>query len=193
MKKSNIIIIAVIAVIAIWMYSNYNGLVTAEENVEESWSEVSTQYQRRMDLIPKLAKIVAGYAKHEKEALEAVVNARSKATQITIDPSNCTPEQLASFQKAQGEISSALSRLMAIQENYPELKANKGFEDMQVQLEGTENRISVARNNFNKTAQEFNTKIRKFPTNILASLFGFEKKNYFAAEAGAEKAPDFEF
>ncbi|WP_071145876.1 LemA family protein [Bacteroides ihuae] len=193
MKRSIIIIIAVVAVIAIWATSAYNGLVSMEENVSNQWANVETQYQRRSDLIPNLVNTVKGYATHEKETLEGVISARSQATQIKVDASNLTPESLAKYQKAQGEIGSALGKLLAITENYPDLKANQNFLELQAQLEGTENRINVARKNFNDSAKEYNTAIRKFPKNIFAGMFGFEKRPYFEAEAGAEKAPKVEF
>ncbi|MBP1612675.1 MAG: LemA family protein [Bacteroidetes bacterium] len=193
MKKSIIIIIAVVAVIAIWATSAYNGLVSMEENVSNQWANVETQYQRRSDLIPNLVNTVKGYASHEKETLEGVIAARSQATQMKVDPSNLTPESLAKYQKAQGEIGAALGKLLAITENYPDLKANQNFLELQAQLEGTENRINVARKNFNDSAKEYNTAIRKFPKNIFAGMFGFEKRPYFEAEEGAEKAPKVEF
>lgn len=192
MKKSNIIILAVVAVIALWGFSSYNGLVSAEENVETSWAQVENQYQRRLDLIPNLVKMVKGYMKHEHDTFEDVIAARSKATQITIDPSNATPEEIEAFQAAQGEVSQALGRLLAITENYPDLKADKTFLDVMSQLEGTENRITVARNDFNTSAKDFNVKVRRFPGSIIASICGFEKKGYFKAEAGAEKAPEID-
>jgi len=191
--KKTIIGIAIVAVLAFWAMGNYNKMVTEEENVETSRGNVENQYQRRMDLIPNLVATVKGYAAHEKETFEAVIAARAKATQITIDPSNATPEQLAAYQNAQGELSQALGRLLAVSESYPDLKANQNFMALQEQLEGTENRITVARNQFNETAKGFNTLIRKFPNNIIANIFGFEKKPYFEAEAGAEKAPTVEF
>ena len=193
MKKSIIIILAVVAILVIWAVSVYNGLVTMDENVTGQWANVETQYQRRADLIPNLVNTVKGYAAHEKETLEAVVAARSKATQVTVDAENLTPEKLKAYQEAQGEIGGALSRLLAITENYPELKANENFKELQAQLEGTENRISVERRNFNEASRDYNTYIRKFPNNILSSLFGFEKRPYFEAEAGTEKAPTVEF
>ena len=191
--KKTIIGIAIVAVLAFWAMGNYNKMVTEEENVETSWGNVENQYQRRMDLIPNLVATVKGYAAHEKETFEAVIAARAKATQITIDPSNATPEQLAAYQNAQGELSQALGRLLAVSESYPDLKANQNFMALQEQLEGTENRITVARNQFNETAKGFNTLIRKFPNNIIANIFGFERKSNFEAEAGAEKAPTVEF
>lgn len=195
MKKNKglIITIVVIALVAIWGISSYNGLVSMDENVSNSWANVETQYQRRSDLIPNLVNTVKGYAKHESETLESVMAARSQATQVKIDPSNCTPQQLAAYQKAQGDVTTALGKLLAITENYPDLKANQNFLELQSQLEGTENRINVARKDFNDTAKKYNTSLRSFPRNIIASMFGFEKRNYFEAEAGAEKAPKVEF
>ena len=195
MKKTTsiIVIIAVLAAIVLWFVGKYNAMVTAEENVETSWAQVENQYQRRSDLIPNLVATVKGYAEHESQVFESVVEARAKATQITIDPTNASPEQLAAFQNAQGELSQALGRLLAVAENYPDLKANENFRDLQSQLEGTENRIAVARNAFNEAAQKFNVLIRKFPNNIVAGMFGFEKKPYFEAEEGADKAPKVEF
>jgi LemA protein len=171
----------------------YNTMVEKDEAVSHAWSNVENQYQRRADLIPNLVNTVKGYAAHEKETLEAVVAARSKATQVTVDAENLTPEKLKAYQEAQGEIGGALSRLLAITENYPELKANENFKELQAQLEGTENRISVERRNFNEASRDYNTYIRKFPNNIFSSLFGFEKRPYFEAEAGTEKAPTVEF
>lgn len=194
MKKSSIIIaIAAVVIIAGWAVSGYNGMVTSEENVNTQWSNVETQYQRRADLIPNLVNTVKGYATHEQSTLESVMEARSKATQVTVDPSNLTAEKLQEFQQAQGEISSALGRLLAITENYPDLKANQNFLELQAQLEGTENRINVARKNFNEAAQEFNTTIRRFPKNIIAGIFGFERRAYFEAAEGAETAPSVQF
>lgn len=195
MKKNKglIITIVVIALVAIWSISSYNGLVSMDENVSNQWANVETQYQRRSDLIPNLVNTVKGYAKHESETLESVMAARSQATQMKIDPSNCTPQQLAAYQKAQGDVTTALGKLLAITENYPDLKANQNFLELQSQLEGTENRINVARKDFNDTAKKYNTSLRRFPRNIIASMFGFEKRNYFEAEAGAEKAPKVEF
>lgn len=167
MKKSTIIIIVVVALLAIWGVSGYNGLVTMDENVSGQWSNVETQYQRRADLIPNLVNTVKGYASHEKETLEGVVEARSKATQMTVDANDLTPEKLAEYQKAQGAVTSALGKLLAITENYPDLKANQNFLELQAQLEGTENRINVARTNFNNAAKKFNTAIRRSPKTFL--------------------------
>ena len=194
MKKNKglIITIVVIVLVALWGISSYNGLVGMDENVSNKWANVETQYQRRSDLIPNLVNTVKGYAKHESQTLEAVMAARSQATQVKIDPSNCTPQQLAAYQKAQGDVTTALGKLLAITENYPDLKANQNFLELQSQLEGTENRINVARKDFNDSAKKYNTSLRRFPRNIIASMFGFEKRNYFEAEAGAEKAPKVE-
>lgn len=195
MKKNKglIITIVVIVLVALWGISSYNRLVGMDENVSNQWANVETQYQRRSDLIPNLVNTVKGYAKHESQTLEVVMAARSQATQVKIDPSNCTPQQLAAYQKAQGDVTTALGKLLAITENYPDLKANQNFLELQSQLEGTENRINVARKDFNDSAKEYNTSLRRFPRNIIASMFGFEKRNYFEAEAGAEKAPKVEF
>ena len=188
-----IVVLGVLAIIALWAANVYNGLVSAEEEVESAWAQVENQYQRRSDLIPNLVATVKGYAAHENETLEGVISARARATQITVDPSNATPEQLAAYQKAQGELSQALGRLMAVAESYPDLKANENFRDLQAQLEGTENRCTIARQNFNEVARAFNTYLRRFPNNIIAGAFGFEKKPYFEADEEAKKAPKVEF
>ena len=188
-----IVVLGVLAIIVLWIANVYNGLVAGEEQVESAWAQVENQYQRRADLVPNLVATVKGYAEHEKETLDNVVSARARATQITIDPANATPEQLAAYQAAQGELSQALGKLLAIAENYPDLKANENFRDLQQQLEGTENRITVARQLFNDDARAFNTKVRRFPSNIIANMFGFEKKPYFEAEEGANKAPEVAF
>ena len=193
MKKTWIIVIAVVAVLVIYCVSSYNSLVTQEETAGTAWSNVENQYQRRSDLIPNLVNTVKGYAAHEKETFDAVVSARAKATQMSIDIEDLTPEKIEAYQKAQGAVGSALSRLLAVTENYPELKANENFKELQAQLEGTENRISVERRKFNETAREYNTNIRRFPKNIVASMFGFEKRPYFEAEEGSEKAPEVKF
>ena len=193
MKKSTIGLIVVIGAIAIWLISSYNGMVKMEEEVSSAWSNVENQYQRRADLIPNLVNVVKGYASHEKETFEAVVSARSKATQITVDPENLTPEKLQEYQKAQGEVGATLGRLLAITESYPELKANENFKELQAQLEGPENRISVERRNFNEIARTYNSAIRAFPRSIIAGMFGFEKRPYFEAEEGANKAPEVKF
>lgn len=191
MKKSYVVLI-VVAVIAIalfgWVKSTYNGMVSVEEEATTALANVQSAYQRRADLIPNLVQTVKGYASHEKETLEGVVNARSKATSITLNAEN-----INEYQQAQGELSSALGRLIAIGEAYPDLKANENFRELQVQLEGTENRINVERNNFNKAVQTYNVAIRKFPSNLLAGIFGFEKMDKFEAAAGSENAPKVEF
>lgn len=196
-NKALWITIAIIVVLFIvgysWVKGTYNTMVTRDEGVKTAWSQVENQYQRRMDLIPNLVNTVKGYATHEKETLEGVVSARAEATKTTIDPSNLNEESMKKFQAAQGELSSALSRLMVVLERYPDLKANQNFSELQAQLEGTENRISVERKRFNETAQSYNTYIRSFPTNILAGMFGFQPKAYFSADSGAEKAPKVEF
>ena len=188
-----IVIIVLVVLFALFLISKYNGMVQQQEAVNTSWSQVENQYQRRADLIPNLVNTVKGYATHEKETLEGVVEARSKATQIKVDAADLTPEKLAEYQKAQGAVTSALGKLLAITENYPDLKANQNFLELQAQLEGTENRINVARTNFNNAAKNFNTAIRRFPKNILAGLFGFEKRAYFEAAEGAEQAPQVQF
>ena len=193
MKKTWIIIIAVIAVIAVYGISSYNSMVSQEEAVGTAWSNVENQYQRRADLIPNLVNTVKGYAAHEKETFDAVVSARAKATQTTVSIDDLTPEKMEAYQRAQGEVGSALSRLLAVTENYPDLKANENFQTLQAQLEGTENRISVERRNFNNVARKYNTAIRLFPKNILAGMFGFEKRPYFEAQEGAEQAPEVKF
>ena len=192
-NKTLWIIIAVVLVLFFWVRGVYNSMVTQDESVKTAWSQVENQYQRRLDLIPNLVNTVKGYASHERATLEGVINARANATKTTIDPTNLNEETMKQFQAAQGELSSALSRLMVVVERYPDLKANQNFMELQAQLEGTENRISVERKRFNEVAQKYNTKIRSFPTNILAGMFGFQPKAYFAAESGAEKAPTVEF
>jgi len=190
MKKNTIILVSVIGLIVIlflWGMSGYNGLVTQEETVNSQWANVESQYQRRADLIPNLVATVKGYATHESSTLEGVVAARAKATQVTIDPEKLTPEKLQEFQAAQGQVSSALGKLLMITENYPDLKANQNFLELQAQLEGTENRISVERGRFNDLAKEFNAAIRRFPRSIIASIGGFKKKPYFEAEQEVKK------
>ncbi len=193
MKRSTIITLAVVAVVALWAFSTYNGLVSKDETLSNAWSNVENQYQRRSDLIPNLVNTVKGYAAHEQETLNAVVAARTKATQMSVNIDDLTPEKLQAYQKAQGEIGSALGRLLAITESYPDLKANHNFLELQAQLEGTENRISVERRNFNEAAKTYNTSIRKFPANLLAGMFGFEKRPYFEAAEGAEQVPAVSF
>ncbi|MBQ5693737.1 MAG: LemA family protein [Bacteroidaceae bacterium] len=193
MKKSTIITLVVIGLVAIWGISGYNSLVSSDEEAQTKWADVETQYQRRADLIPNLVNTVKGYAAHESETLQAVVEARAKATSVSIDPSNMSAEQIANFQKAQDVVSSALSKLLVTVEKYPDLKANENFKELQAQLEGTENRISVARRDYNDASRQYNTSLRSFPKNILASLFGFEKRAYFEAQTGTEQAPSVQF
>ena len=193
MKKTWIIVTAIIALVVIFCITSYNSLVSKEEAVETAWSNVENQYQRRADLIPNLVNTVKGYAGHERETLDAVVSARAKATQTSVSLDNLTPERMAAFQQAQGELSSALSRLLVTVERYPDLKANQNFQTLQAQLEGTENRISVERRKFNDTARGYNTSIRRFPANIVAALFGFDRHPYFEAEEGSETAPEVKF
>ena len=192
MKKVRIGLFA--AVVAVLLSScGYNKMVTMDEQVTSSWAQVENVYQRRADLIPNLVNTVKGYAAHEKETLEGVIEARSKATSVNIDPTKLTPESIQQFNQAQEGLSSALSRLMVVVERYPDLKANQSFLDLQAQLEGTENRITVERQKFNDTTQTYNAYIRKFPQIIYAGWFGFEKKTYFEAQQGAEKAPEVKF
>ena len=193
LSKNTLIIGAVVAVIVLWGISAYNGMVNVDEKATTEWAKVQSAYQRRADLIPNLVEVVKGYASHERETLEGVINARAKATQITVDPNNLTPEKLQEFQAAQGELSQALGRLMVLQEQYPELKANENFKDLQVQLEGTENRINEARNSFNSAVEDYNVKIRKVPNSLLAGIFGFDKKSKFEADANAQNAPQVKF
>jgi len=193
MTKKTIITSAVAAVVVLWGVVSYNSLISAEENVESKWSNVQNVYQRRADLIPNLVATVKGYAEHEKSTLEEITDARAKATQMRVNVDDLTPEKLHEFQRTQGELSTALGRLIAIAENYPDLKANQNFLELQAQLEGTENRINVERKNFNEAVQAYNTKIRRFPTAILADLLNFGKKPYFEAEAGSEVAPKVQF
>jgi LemA protein len=182
------------AVVAVLFSScGYNKMVTMEEQVTSQWAQVENVYQRRADLIPNLVNTVKGYAAHEQETLEGVIEARSKATSVNIDPAKLTPESIQQFNQAQEGLSSALSRLMVVVERYPDLKANQNFLDLQAQLEGTENRITVERMKFNETTQNYNAYIRKFPQVIYAGWFGFEKKTYFEAQQGAEKAPEVQF
>lgn len=196
MKKSTkvlLIIAAVVLVIFAWVKNTYNSLVSGDEAVKSAWAQVENVYQRRADLIPNLVATVKGYANHESSTLQAVVDARAKATSINVDASNLSEEQIAAFQKAQGELSSALSRLLAVSEAYPELKANENFKELQAQLEGTENRIAVERKNYNETAKRYNVKVRSFPANLIAGMFGFGQKGYFQASEGAQNAPVVEF
>lgn len=192
-NKKMWIVIGIVAVIVVWAISAYNGLVSKETTVEEAWANVETVYQRRSDLIPNLVNTVKGYAAHESETLESVTAARSAATSITIDPSTATPEEMERWMAAQDEVGRALGRLIAISESYPDLKASTNFRDLQAQLEGTENRISTERRKYNEAVKKYNVKIRRFPTNLIASMFGFERKAMFEAAEGAEVAPVVEF
>jgi LemA protein len=196
MKKSLVIGIVIVVVVLILIGSLsgwYNKMVQMDEGVSESWSQVENVYQRRLDLIPNLVATVKGYAEHERETLEGVIEARSKATSVSIDPKNLDAASLEKFQEAQSGLSSALSRLMVVVERYPDLKANQNFLELQAQLEGTENRIAVERRRFNEVTRTYNTYIRRFPQNLMAGMFGFEKKAYFEADAQASQAPKVEF
>lgn len=193
MKKPLVIILVILVILALAMIPAYNSLVTKQEAVSTAWANVETQYQRRADLIPNLVNTVRGYATHEQETFLQVTAARASATQLAVDPNNLTPESLAEYNRAQGAVGSAIGRLLMIQENYPELKANQNFLELQAQLEGTENRINQARRDFNIAAQDYNTSIRRFPRNIIASLFGFTAKPYFDSQPGSEVAPVVEF
>lgn len=196
MKKGAVILVIVIVAVAgifLWIKNSYNGLVKSDEAVNAAWSQVENVYQRRLDLIDNLVSTVKGYAEHEQSTLDSVIEARAKANQVRIDPSNLTPEDIARYQEAQGEFGQALSRLMVTYENYPDLKANQNFLELQAELAGTENRIATERRKFNEAARAYNTKVRSFPTNILASMFGFQTKGYFEADAAASSAPKVEF
>ena len=191
MKK--IIMVAIVAIFSMTSCSTYNGMVTKEEAVKSAWSNVETQYQRRADLIPNLVSTVKGYAAHEESTLQAVVDARSKATSINLTMDDLSQEKLAEYQKAQSAVTSALGRLIAVSESYPDLKANQNFLELQAQLEGTENRITVARKGYNDAAQSYNVSVRKFPANIVAMIFGFDVKPYYEADESASAAPKVEF
>ena len=196
MKKGYIVLIVIAVVllgIFFWFKGTYNGMVNMQERVAAQWSNVENQYQRRLDLIPNLVNTVKGYASHEENTLTDVVNARAKATQMQINVDQLDENSIRKINAAQGELSSALSRLLAVSESYPDLKANQNFLDLQAQLEGTENRIAVERRKFNDVARTYNAYIRQFPKNILAGMFGFTPKPYFEANAGAENAPKVEF
>lgn len=188
-----VIVIVVVLGIFFWLKGTYNGLVERSQGVAAQWANVENQYQRRADLIPNLVNTVKGYAAHEKSTLEGVVDARAKATQMQVNFSDLNEQTLAKYAQAQGELSSALNRLMAISEAYPDLKANQNFRDLQTQLEGTENRIATERRRFNEMVQTYNVYVQQFPRNLIAGMFGFTPKSFFAAEAGAEKAPDVQF
>jgi LemA protein len=195
--KKLLIPILILAVVGIYMYTKavgtYNQFVQTEEQINGQWAEVQTQYQRRADLIPNLVNTVKGYADFEQETLTGVIEARAKATSVNVDASDLTPEKLATFQQAQDQLSGALSRLLVTVERYPDLKANQNFLELQAQLEGTENRIAVARRNFNESVQAYNANLRTFPNNIFAGWYGFEAKGYFEAAAGSENAPTVQF
>ena len=185
--------IGVVAVVAIFFYATYNGFVNREEGLKSAWSNVETQYQRRADLIPNLVNTVKGYAAHETQTLNEVTEARPRATSINLSADDLTPERLAQFQRAQAEVRSALGRLIAVSESYPDLKANQNFLELQAQLEGTENRIAVARKDFNAAAQQYNVSVRRFPANLVARMFGFGQKPYFESAEGAAAAPQVTF
>lgn len=197
MKKGLIITLIILAIIVFGGYSffkgTYNQMVNKEEGLTAAWAQVENQYQRRADLIPNLVNTVKGYADFEQETLTQVIEARAKATSVQVNPENLSPEQIAQFEQAQSGLSSALGRLMVVVERYPELKANEQFMQLQVQLEGTENRISVERMRFNESVQSYNSYIRQFPNTIIASLTGFERKGYFEAREGADQAPQVQF
>lgn len=196
MKKGTIILLSVVGVLLLlvgWCVSAYNGFVAKDENVSAKWGAVETVYQRRTDLIPNLVNTVKGYAAHEESTLQAVTDARARATSITIDPSTATEEQMQAWMAAQDELSAALGRLIAVSESYPDLKASQNFLSLQSQLEGTENRIAVERQRYNEAVKEYNVAVRRFPSNIIASMFGFDKRAMFEAQAGAEVAPVVEF
>jgi LemA protein len=191
--KTVLIIVGIVIVLAAMFVKPYNKMVQKDEECSKAWANVENAYQRRMDLIPNLVKTVQGAADYEKGTLTEVIEARSKATSVQVDPSNLTEESIAKFQAAQDQLSSALSRLMVVIERYPELQANQNFLELQAQLEGTENRIAVERGKFNETVNDYNSYIRRFPNNIIAGMFNFDKKGYFKAAEGADKAPDVEF
>lgn len=192
-SKTLWIVLAIVIVGFLWIAGSYNGMVSKQEAANEAFANVQATYQRRADLIPALVETVKGYAKHESKTLENVIAARAKATQITIDASTATPEQIEQFQKAQGELSQALGKLLAVAEAYPDLKASQNFSDLQVQLEGTENRINEARQKYNIAVKKYNVDIRSFPTAMFASMFGFEKMSPFEADASAQNAPKVNF
>lgn len=192
-NKQIIIVIAILAVVFVACLSTYNSLVSKDEACMKQWSKVESQYQRRLDLIPNLISVVKGYAKHEEGTLLKVIEARNNASQVKVDPSKMTQEQLDQFQQSQAELTSALRSINVVVERYPDLKANQNFLELQSQLEGTENRIAVERQRYSDVVNEYNTSIRRFPKNIIASCFGFDKKAYFQAQQGAENAPKVEF
>ena len=193
MKRTNLIILGLIAVVFLFSGCGYNSMVKLDEKVSAQWAQVENVYQRRADLIPNLVNTVKGYANFEKDVLTAVTDARAKATSVNVDASKLSPESIQQFQQAQGQLSSSLSKLLVVVEKYPDLKANQNFLELQAQLEGTENRITLERGRFNEVTQEYNSTIRSFPNNIMAGMFGFSKKGYFEAEKGAEKVPEVKF
>ena len=193
MKRGWIIFLAIVAVLVIWMWTSYNGLVSKDENVKEKWAKVQNQYQRRLDLIPNLVNTVKGAANFEQKTLTDVINARANATKMTVDASNLTPEKLHEFQATQGQLSQAMGRLMVVAEQYPDLKANQNFRDLQVQLEGTENRISAARNDYNEVVKDFNVGARRFPVVLIAGMFHMSARPTFEADPAAQKAPSVQF
>lgn len=192
MKKTGWIIVAVIVVLVLWLFSGYNGLVSSQEEVTTELANVQTQYQRRADMMPQLAKIVKAYAKHERETFEQVTKARAAVGQVKLDANNLTEANLKQFTAAQGELTNAFSKLMLVAERYPELKASENFKSLQIQEEGTENRISEARRKYNEAVQSYNVKVRRMPNAIIAGLFGFDAMPKFEAAAGSEKAPDLD-
>jgi LemA protein len=185
--------VGLLGILVLWTIGKYNGIASKDQEVKRTWGDVESDYQRRSDLIPNLVNTVKGYADFEQKTLTDVIQARASATQVKIDPTNLTPEKLQEFQQAQSGIGSALSRLLVVAENYPNLKANQNFLDLQAQLEGTENRISVSRKRFNEAVQGFNTAIVGFPGNLVAMIFGFKEKGFFKAAEGADKAPEVKF
>lgn len=187
------VIVVAIIVVAASALSTYNSLVGKDETVATAWGNLQSQYQRRSDLIPNLVSTVKGYAKHESTTLEEVVSARAKATQITVDADDLTPEKIKQIQQSQGQLSAALGKLLAISENYPQLRASENFSELQAQLEGTENRINESRTLYNEAVRDYNVSVRRFPANIVAGICGFEKKTQFEAQQGAENAPKVEF
>lgn len=191
--KNVLIVLGIIAVFAFWVMSKYNGLVPLDENVKKTWAEVQNQYQRRADLIPNLVNTVKGAANFEQKTLTDVIEARAKATQMNVNANDLTPEKLKEFQAAQGQLSQALGRLMMITENYPQLKANQNFLDLQTQLEGTENRTTVARKDYNNSVEIYNSSVRKFPVNMIAGMFGLKVRPTFEADQAAQKAPTVDF
>jgi len=196
MKSKNLVLIVILGSLLLFggcACSGYNGLVTQDENVKKAWNNVQSDYQRRSDLIPNLVNTVKGAANFEQQTLVQLMEARAKATSVNVNADDLTPEKLAQFQAAQTQISSGIGRLLAVVENYPDLKANQNFRDLQAQLEGTENRIKVARNDFNAAVQDYNVKVRRFPMNIFAGMFGFKVKEGFKADPGSERAPEVKF